>query len=111
MVFTVRGLNRELLTHYVATWPDHYPTSLTRSKVRERLRSFPPILLSIGMAHADTGNLLGSKWTNANTPAHGQGIRKVVDAPPTLQLSREGARLHALIQLMRWSGIAISGTP
>ena len=40
MVFTVRGLNRELLTHYVATWPEHYPASLTRSKVRERLRSF-----------------------------------------------------------------------
>jgi uncharacterized protein YyaL (SSP411 family) len=39
-VFTVRGLNRELLTHYVATWPEHCPASLTRSKVRERLRSF-----------------------------------------------------------------------
>jgi integrase/recombinase XerD len=39
-VCTVQGVTRELLTGYCATWEDNYPASLTRSKVRERLRSF-----------------------------------------------------------------------
>src|ERR1700682_410790 len=36
-VRTVQGLNLELLIGYCATWPERYPASLTRSKVRERL--------------------------------------------------------------------------
>jgi integrase/recombinase XerD len=108
-VFTVRGLNRELLTHYVATWPEHYPASLTRSKVRERLRSFLRYCYQ-------------SEWLT-RIPQ----ISKIeVDQPPTLPLSAKeyeklldapyatfaddptkAARLHALIQLMRWSGLAI----
>ena len=109
MVFTVRGINRELLTHYVATWPDHYPASLTRSKVRERLRSFLRYCYQ-------------AEWL-ARIPQ----ISKIeVDQSPTLPLtakeyerlldatfatfaddSSKAARLHALIQLMRWSGLAI----
>jgi integrase/recombinase XerD len=108
-VFTVRGLNRELLTHYVATWPEHYPASLTRSKVRERLRSFLRYCYQ-------------SEWLT-RIPQ----ISKIeVDQAPTLPLSAKeyeklldatyatfaddptkAARLHALIQLMRWSGLAI----
>jgi integrase/recombinase XerD len=108
-VFTVRGLNRELLTHYVATWPEHYPASLTRSKVRERLRSFLRYCYQ-------------SEWLT-RIPQ----ISKIeVDQAPTLPLSAKeyeklldatyatfaddpmkAAQLHALIQLMRWSGLAI----
>ena len=39
-VYTVQGIARELLTAYCATWPSVYPSSTTRSKVRERVRSF-----------------------------------------------------------------------
>jgi len=108
-VFAIRGLNRELLTHYVATWPAHYPASLTRSKVRERLRSFLRYCYQ-------------SEWLT-RIPQ----ISKIeVDQSPTLPLSAKeyeklldatyatfaddpdkAARLHALIQLMRWSGLAI----
>ena len=108
-VFTVRGLNRELLTHYVATWSEHYPASLTRSKVRERLRSFLRYCYQ-------------SEWLT-RIPE----ISKIeVDQAPTLPLTAKeyeklldatyatfaddldkAARLHALIQLMRWSGLAI----
>ena len=39
-VYTVQGITRELLTAFCATWPDHYPSTTTRAKVRERVRSF-----------------------------------------------------------------------
>ena len=38
-VFTVQGIERELLTEFAATWEAQYPSSNTRSKVRERCRS------------------------------------------------------------------------
>jgi integrase/recombinase XerD len=39
-VITVQGITRELLTGFCATWPEYYPSTYTRSKVRERVRSF-----------------------------------------------------------------------
>ncbi len=39
-VLTPGGISRELLTRYAATWENIYPSSITRGKVRERLRSF-----------------------------------------------------------------------
>ena len=39
-VYAMSGLSRELLTDYMSTWKKIYPSSTTRSKVRERLSSF-----------------------------------------------------------------------
>ena len=39
-IYTVQGITRELLTGFCATWPTLYPSSYTRAKVRERVRSF-----------------------------------------------------------------------
>jgi integrase/recombinase XerD len=108
-VFTVRGIERELLTHYVATWPEHYPASLTRSKVRERLRSFLrycyqaewltriPQISKIEVDQAPT------------LPLTAREYEKLLDAPYATfaEDPDKAARLHALIQLMRWSGLAI----
>jgi integrase/recombinase XerD len=108
-VFTVRGLTRELLTGYVATWPEHYPASLTRSKVRERLRSFLrycyqaewltriPQISKIEVDQAPTLPLTAKEY------------EKLLDAPFATFADDpdKAARLHALIQLMRWSGLAI----
>ena len=38
-VFTVQGITRELLTGFCATWPELYPSTYTRAKVRERVWS------------------------------------------------------------------------
>jgi site-specific recombinase XerD len=108
-VFTVRGLNRELLTHYVATWPEHYPASLTRSKVRERLRSFLrycyqsewltriPQISKIEVNQAPTLPLTAKEYEKLLDATYAT----FADDPD------KAARLHALIQLMRWSGLAI----
>ena len=39
-VYAVQGITREWLTNYCATWAYEYPSTITRTKVRERLRSF-----------------------------------------------------------------------
>jgi integrase len=120
-VYVVQGITRELLTEFCATWEKWYPSSTTRSKVRERLRSFLRYGYEAG-------------WLE-RIPA----ITKVkVDEPPTMPLTREeytrlldalyvvnpkrwdgkqssqgltegtNQRVRALIQLMRYSGLAIS---
>ena len=107
-VFTVQAVTRELLTGFCVTWEESYPSSYTRAKVRERLRSF----LRYGFE---------AKWLE-RIPA----LPKIkVEEPPTLPLSakeysklldtvygevadaKQAARVHALFQLMRWSGLAI----
>ena len=107
-VYTVQGITRELLTGFCATWPEHYPSSYTRSKVRERVRSFLRYCFE-------------AQWI-ARIPA----LPKIkIDEPPTLPLTvaeytrlldavygtvadpEQRAKVHALFQLMRSSGLAI----
>jgi len=107
-IFTVLGITRELLTGFCATWPELYPSTYTRSKVRERVRSFLRYCYE-------------AQWIPRIPP-----LAKIkIDEPPTLPLTEaeyirlldaiygtiEGkerqTQVHALIQLMRWSGLAI----
>jgi integrase len=97
-----------LLTGFCATWPDFYPSSTTRAKVRERVRSFLRYCFE-------------AQWI-ARIPA----LPKIkIDEPPTLPLTAaeytrlldtvygtvadpaQRDKVHALLQLMRWSGLAI----
>jgi site-specific recombinase XerD len=107
-VFTVQGITRELLTGFCGTWETVYPSSYTRAKVRDRVRGFLRYCYE-------------AQWI-ARVPA----LPKIkVDEPPTLPLTaneykrlldavygviadkNQCARVHALFQLMRWSGLAI----
>ncbi len=106
-IYTVQGIDRELLTGFCATWPDLYPSSYTRAKVRERVRSFLRYCFEV-------------QWL-ARIPT----LPKIkIDEPPTLPLSADEykrllkavkttitkdrqTQVHALIQLMRFSGLAI----
>lgn len=113
-VFTVEGLTRELLIAYQADWPDVYPSSNTRSSVQARLKNF--LRWCYDSKYLDRIPRLSA-------------IK--VDAPPTLPLTAkeyEGLlakipqtfsghhcfapdkprKVRALVQLMRWSGLAIS---
>jgi integrase/recombinase XerD len=107
-VFTIQAVTRELLTGFCATWEAHYPSSTTRSKVRERLRSFlrycyeaqwlerVPALPKIKVDEAPTLPLSAAEYERLLNAVYGQ----IAD--------REQAdRVHALFQLMRWSGLAI----
>jgi site-specific recombinase XerD len=119
-VYTVQGITRELLTGFCGTWETYYPSSYTRAKVRERCRSFLRYCYEC-------------KWLERIPPLP----KIKIEEPPTMPLSKEEydrlldalsvvnprrwdgkdstqgltdkrrAWLHALIQLMRWSGLAI----
>jgi integrase/recombinase XerD len=107
-VFTVQGITRELLTGFCATWPELYPSTYTRAKVRERVRSFlrycyeaqwipriPP-LAKIKIEEPPTLPLTADEYTRLLDAIYG-----------TIEGKEKQAQVHALIQLMRWSGLAI----
>jgi integrase/recombinase XerD len=98
-VYNVQQLDRVLLTGYMATWPELYPSSVTRSTVRDRLKCFLKYCFD-------------SQWLErvpTLTPIK-------VESVPTMPLSPDeyarllaacDARLRPLVELMRWSGLAI----
>ena len=98
-VFTVEGLDLELMTDYKATWPERYPSTTTQHLVQLCVRVF------LNYCHA-------AGWLTR--------VPKLdpikVDEPPTTPLTDQeyarvlGAaktkRARAIIQLMRWTGLA-----
>jgi integrase/recombinase XerD len=106
-IFTVQGLTRELLTGFATTWESSYPSSQTRSVVRTRCRGFLrycyeaqwipriPILPKITVDEAPTMPLDAEEYSRLLETAD-----KFVGPPPP-------AHVRALVQLMRWSGLAI----
>jgi len=111
-VFTVQAVTRELLIGYAATWTEVYPSTTTRYQVQARLKHF------LRFCH-------DSDWL-----ARAPKLTKIrVDEPPTLPLTEKeyaallkaipgtfghppfpkdkAAKVRALIQLMRWTGLAI----
>jgi site-specific recombinase XerD len=106
-IFTVQGITRELLTGFCATWPDLYPSTYTRAKVRERVKSFLrycyeaqwiariPALPKIKIEEPPTLPLSTAEYT------------RLLDTIETTVTKDRQAQVRALIQLMRWSGLAI----
>ena len=104
--FTPQEIRLEDLTVYRAGWDDLYPSSTTRAKVQERLRSFlrfcyesrlmdrVPRLSPIRVDEAPTLPLTDSQY--------GELLRACKLFP-----SPKAERAHALVQLMRHSGLAI----
>jgi site-specific recombinase XerD len=107
-IFTVQGITRELLTGFCATWPEYYPSTYTRSKVRERVRSFLrycfeaqwiariPALPKIKIEEPPTLPLTAAEYTRLLDSVYG-----------TVADKEQRDKVHALFQLMRWSGLAI----
>ena len=107
-VFTVQGITRELLTGFCATWPEYYPSTYTRAKVRERVRSFLrycfeaqwiariPTLPKIKIEEPPTMPLTAAEYTRLLDAVYG-----------TVADKEQRDKVHALFQLMRWSGLAI----
>jgi integrase/recombinase XerD len=106
-VFTLQGVTREVLTDFCATWPEVYPSSYTRSKVRERVRSFLrycyeaqwlpriPTLPKIKIEEPPT------------LPLSEEEYKRLLGAIPSTVTEAMRDKVHALIQLMRFSGLAI----
>ena len=110
-IFTIQGITRETVTEFCADWAELYPSTYTRSKLRERYKSFFRYCSE-------------SQWID-RVPVW---PKIKIEEPPTLPLTADEyerlldavyvavrdrnydywvARVRALFQLMRWSGLAI----
>jgi site-specific recombinase XerD len=110
-VYTVQRVTRELLTGFMATWETKLHLSpVTQSKTRERLRSFlrycyeaewlarVPVLPTIKTDMIPTLPLVGDEYPRL--------LASIAVALPNHPAETQ-QRVHALFQLMRWSGLAI----
>jgi site-specific recombinase XerD len=107
-VYTVKGITRELLTGYCVTWLETYPSSYTRLRVKERLSGFltycyeaqwmdrKPKLPRITVDSAPTMPLTDEEYA---------AVLKAI--PEAVKDAKEAVRARSLIQLMRWTGLAI----
>ena len=118
-VYTVGGIDRELITGFCSGWPAQYPSTITRAKLRERYKSFMNYCFE-------------AQWL-ARVPAW---PKIKMDAPPTMPLTAKEyerlldavfvivkapvdavvpnqtyeywtKRVRGLFLLMRYSGLAI----
>lgn len=102
-----REIRLEDLTEFRATWRTAYPSSTTRAKVQERIRAFlrycyeselmdrVPKLSPIKVDEAPTLPLSEVQYAKL--------LKVIPDEFPT----EKASRVHALIRLMRYSGLAI----
>ena len=105
----VSGLTRELLTAFVATWPDVYPASSTRSRVRDRLSTFLRFCYDSGWLPR-IPKLSHIKVEQVPTmPLTAEEYKRLIDTTCATFADEpeRGPRVRALIQLMRHSGLAI----
>jgi site-specific recombinase XerD len=119
-VLTVQRISRELLTEFCDTWSALYPSSITRSKVRERVRSFLkycyeaqwipriPALPKIKVDEPPTMPLTDEEYKQLLDALFVANPRRWDGKTSTQGITADRrAWLHALIQLMRWSGLSI----
>lgn len=110
-IYTVQGVSREVLTRYSATWPFQYPSSITRSKVRERLSTFLrycfeaewlkriPAITRIVIDEPETMPFTGPEFEHL--------LASIPKGLPNVQSANARVKVRALFLLMRWSGLAI----
>jgi integrase/recombinase XerD len=113
--YTTSGITRDVLTGFVATWPALYPSTITRAKTRERLRSFlrycyeaqwldrVPVVPKIKIEEPETQPL---------TPAE---YARLIDAVyVAIDSKRDGVglqvKVRVFLETMRWTGLAILDT-
>lgn len=126
-VFTVQGITRDLITLFCAEWPQQYPSSITRTKLRERLRSFlrycfeaqwldrVPAVTKFQIDEPETQPLTPEEYTqllaSINTAMrNGDPRRKTERNCGRRSLAEEDnvcLTVRAFLQTMRWTGLAI----
>jgi integrase/recombinase XerD len=97
----------EDLTLFRAGWKHLYPSSTTRAKVQERLRAFLRYCYEAQLIDR-VPKLSPIKVDEAPTlPLSSVQYKKLLKAIPNEFNGNKAARVHALVRLMRYSGLAI----
>lgn len=118
-VYTLAGINREIITGFCTDWNERYPSSLTRNKLAERYKSFLKFCRVAGwlveipqwpkMKAEEAPTLPLSKDEYARLL---DAVYVVVRAPQDAVVENQSheywcQRVHGLFQLMRHSGLSI----
>ena len=107
-VYTVQGIDRELLTGYCSTWESRYPSSQTRSIVRARLRSFLRYSYEAKWLERIPATPKVKVDEVPTMPLAEGDFSKILAAVDTLIIDPERRlRARGLLLLMRWSGLAL----
>lgn len=111
--YTVRQISLQDLSAFRATWEQSYPSSLTRGKVQGRLREFFKYCLHSDLIAKNTASGLSTIKadrvpTQPLSPGQYQAmLGKIAALFPD---DDKQTRVHALLQCMRYSGLAIGDT-
>jgi integrase/recombinase XerD len=109
--FALAEITRDLLLEYRETWDKLYPHSATRERVQSRLRQFFRDCVTAGYIQTNPASGLGAiRVEHAPTlPLTPEQYQALLEAIPRVFPEREkAAETRALVQLMRWSGLAIA---
>jgi integrase/recombinase XerD len=105
-VFVAQRLDLEVLSSFRATWEDLYPSSYTRSIVQKRLKVFLRFCHDAGWLDR-IPRLSPLKVDEPETmPLSAAEYARLLTAVP-LEFPEHAGRMRAVIQLMRWSGLAV----
>jgi integrase/recombinase XerD len=97
----------EDLTAFRAGWDDLYPSSTTRAKVQERLRAFLRYCYESQLIDR-VPKLSPIKVSEVPTlPLTEKQYQKLLKVIPNEFTAAKAQRVHALVRLMRYSGLAI----
>jgi integrase/recombinase XerD len=106
-IFTITAVTLPLLMEYRGTWTETYPSSVTRALVQKRLRGFLRYCVDSGWldrAPKLTPIKMDAPPTMPLTDAEYQAL---LAAAPLEFPNGLGKRLRAVIQIMRWTGLAV----
>lgn len=130
-IYTVQGITTDVLTEHLADWRKVYPSSITRQKRRERLRSFLrycyeaqwldriPAVTKFKVQELETQPLTPEEYkclldTVYVTVGNGDPRRQTTENGGGRWQYRDAAKwqhaVYTFIQTMRWSGLAIRDT-
>jgi integrase/recombinase XerD len=105
--FFPHEIRLEDLTEFRAGWTHAYPSSLTRSKVQERLRAFLRYCYESKLIDR-VPKLSAIKVSEPPTiPLEAKQYAKLLKVIPDEFSGDKAKRVHALVRLMRYSGLAI----
>jgi integrase len=110
-VYTVQGITREIVTGFCADWPELYPSTYTRAKLRERYKSFLRYCFEAQWLERVPVWPKFKIEEPPTMPLTAEEYEKLLDAVYVAVRDRNYdfwvARVRGLFQLMRWSGLAI----
>jgi integrase/recombinase XerD len=105
--FHVREISLDDLIKFRATWNDLYPSSTTRQKVQERLKSFLKYCYESGSLERLPRLSPIKVDTPPTLPLTEKEYSKLLAQCPKVFNPGTAKKVHALVRLMRHSGLAI----